>query len=286
MVSNKFDLPEPLVEALTPERHRPIPGRFGVTTLIDSPLRRILTMRHFDEIEEDVADGIWALLGKMGHKVLEKNKQVSEVWIETKFDDTTIVGVVDYTKDRKVIDFKFTSVYSVIFATDKSSWEQQLQIYAYLLGKPVTSLENWLILRDWNRRDSQKSNDYPKIPFARLVYDPWQKTAVEAFIQGRLSLHLEAEKICPEQSSNEIPAHLWCTPTERWGKKDTWAVKKKTAERAVRVYDSEEAAKKHFGDVWPEVGGYFIEHRPGEDVRCESYCAVNKWCPYYTKGLV
>ncbi len=64
-------------------------------------------------------------------------------------------------------------------------------------------------------------------------------------------------------------------------------VNKKTAERAIRVYDSESAAKKHFGDVWPEVGGYFIEHRPGEDIRCEQgYCSVRTWCPYYTKGLV
>ncbi len=285
MATNLYSLPAPLVEALTPERRRPVPGRFGVTTLIDSPLRRILTMRHYDEIEEDVSDSIWALLGKMGHSVTEMNKQVSEIRIEKQIGDATLVGVADYANDGKVIDFKFTSVWTVIYASEKSDWEKQLQIYGHLVqsnGQPVTSLENWLILRDWNRRDSLKSDDYPKIPFAKLVYKTWSSEAVAAFISERLSLHLEAEKIEPGADLG----HLTCSREERWARPDKWAVKKKTAERAIRVYDTKEAAKKHFGDVWPEVGGYFIEHRPGEDVRCESYCSTNRWCPYYTKGLV
>ncbi len=286
MVSNKYDLPQPLVEALTPERRKPVPGRFGVTALIDSPLRRILTMRHYDDIEEDVSDSIWALLGKMGHSVIEMNKQVSEIRLERKFGDATLVGVADYANDGKVIDFKFTSVYTVIFASEKSEWEKQLQVYGCLLrleNKPVTALENWLILRDWNRRDSLKSDDYPKIPFAKLIYKPWSNEAGEAFISERVSLHLLAEKIALASTSIEIPAEFWCTSEERWEKPTKWAIKKKTQERAVRVYDSEEAAKKHFGDVWPEVGGYYIETRPGEQTKCQSYCALNKWCPFWNK---
>lgn len=286
MPTNIHDLPQPLVEALTPERRRPVPGRFGVTTLIDSPLRRILTMRHFDEITEDVSENIWVLLGKMGHKILEINKQVSEIRIEHPFNDATIAGVIDYTAGE-VIDFKFTSVWSYIFASDKSAWEQQLQIYGYLvqsLGQPVTGLANWLILRDWNKREAAKSENYPKIPFAKIEYKLWDKMTVEAFIQERVSLHLNAEKSRPDQASNEIPTHLWCTPTERWKKEDKWAVMKKGQVRAVRLYDSEEAAEAHFDLGIPPA--FYIEHRPGEDTRCENYCSLNVWCPYYTGGLV
>uniref|UniRef100_A0A6M3JIV4 PD-(D/E)XK nuclease superfamily protein n=1 Tax=viral metagenome TaxID=1070528 RepID=A0A6M3JIV4_9ZZZZ len=283
MATNLHSLPQPLVEALTPERRRPIPGRFGVTTLIDAPLRRILTMRHFDEITEDVSENIWALLGKMGHAVLEQNKEVSEIRFEKDLFGAKIVGVVDYSNDGVVIDFKFTSVWAAIFASEKSEWDQQLQIYGYLVqlsGKPVSSLENWLILRDWNVRERQRSSgDYPEIPFKQIVYKPWPREAVEAFIQERVSLHLNAEKSRPDQASNEIPTHLWCNREERWERPTKWAVKKKNQERAVRVYDTKEQAEAHF-DVWPEMG-FHIEERRGESVRCASYCSLVNWCPCY-----
>jgi hypothetical protein len=287
MVSNLYGLPQPLVEALTPERRRPQLGRFGVTTLIDAPLRRILTMRHFDEISEDVSENIWALLGKMGHKTLEMNKRVSEVWVEQKFGDALLVGVVDYTDDCKVIDFKFTSVWSFVFAGDKSEWEKQLQIYAYLIqlsGKPVASLENWLILRDWNKREAAKSETYPKIPFAKVEYKLWSREAVEAFISGRVSLHLEAQKIEPGADL----AHLTCSPEERWDRPTKYAVKKEGKERAERVLDTLDDAEKYIlalGNIATgKVGKYFIETRRGESVRCLNYCSVSTWCPYF-KGL-
>ncbi len=284
MATNLHSLPQPLVEALTPERRRPVPGRFGVTTLIDAPLRRILTMRHFDEISEDVSENIWALLGKMGHKTLEMNKRVSEVWVEQKFGDALIVGVVDYTDDCKVIDFKFTSVWSFVFAGDKSEWEKQLQIYAYLVqlsGKPVASLENWLILRDWNKREAAKSGTYPKIPFAKIEYKLWDRTAVEAFISERVALHLEAEKIEPGAGLD----HLTCSPSERWDRTTKYAVKKNGVDKAVRVYDTdEEATERADYEEKRTAKIHYVETRPGESVRCLSYCSVNVWCPYF-KGL-
>jgi hypothetical protein len=289
MVSNLYGLPQPLVEALTPERRRPVPGRFGVTTLIDSPLRRILTMRHYDSIEEDVSENIWALLGKMGHKVLEQNKLVSEVRLEKDLFGAKIVGVVDYSEDGTVIDFKFTSVWAAIFASEKSEWNQQLQIYGYLVqsvGKPVTNLENWLILRDWNVREKQRSSGgYPEIPFKQIKYDLWPSEAVEAFISERVSLHLKAEKIACGANLGvlwTIPEEFWCTPIERWEKPTKWAVKKAGVEKAVRVVDTESAAEEIKQKENERTGkAHFIEVRPGEQVRCISYCSLSAFCPCY-----
>lgn len=287
MLSNIYDLPQPLVEALTFERHRPQPGRFSVTTLIDSPLRRILMMRHFDQIEEDVSEGIWVLLGKMGHKTLEMNKRVSEIYIEKKFGDATLVGVLDYTDDCKVIDFKFTSVWSFVFAGEKSGNEQQLQIYAYLVqlnGRPVQSLENWMILRDWNKREALKSADYPKIPFAKISYPLWPRERVEAYIQERVSLHLAAEKV----DSGAIPEVFWCTLVERWTRPTKYAVRKKGVEKAVRVLDNESAAEEIVKKEIDRTGKeHYIECRPGENIRCQNYCNLNVFCPCYAslKGV-
>jgi len=284
-VSNVYDLPQPLVKALTVERRPVVPGRISVTALIDSPLRRILSMQHGHEIEEDVSENLWSLLGKMGHKTLEINFLVSEIKIEKPFGDATLVGVVDYF-NGEVIDFKFTSVWSVIFAADKSEWEQQLQIYGYLvqsLGKPVSGLANWLILRDWNKMERKRSSgDYPEIPFKQISYKPWDKSTCEAFISERVSLHLNAEKIACGQSSVEIPVEYWCTPTERWEKPTKYAVKKQGVEKAVRVFDTnEEAIDRADLEEKRTAKTHYVELRPGENTKCLNYCSVNTWCPFY-----
>jgi hypothetical protein len=281
-MENKFNLPEPLVKALTPERRRPVPGRIGVTALIDSPLRRILTMRHFDEITEDYSENIWVLLGKMGHRALELDKTVSELRFEKDMFGAKIVGVTDYSSDGTVIDFKFTSVWAAVFASEKSEWNQQLQIYGHLIqldGRSVKSLENWLILRDWNIRERQRSSgDYPEIPFKQIVYKLWEKTTAETFISERVSLHLKAEKSCLSQSSEEIPAEFYCTPTERWEKPTKYAAKNVGKDRAVRVFDTEEECSKFINGT-----KMFLETRAGENVRCENYCSLSQWCPCFAK---
>lgn len=290
-MSNVFGLPEPLVKALTVERRPIVPGRISVTALIDSPLRRILSLRHGHEIEEDVSENLWSLLGKAVHYVIEKSAKATEIKIEANLSDATLVGVVDYYKDSKIIDWKLTSAWSAVFAADKN-WENQLQVYGYLvqsLGHPVTNLSVYMILRDWNKRESQKNPDYPEIPFKEISYKLWSKEAVATFIQERVSLHLLAEKVCLSESSIEIPPIFWCTPTERWEKPTKYAVKKKGVDRAVRVVDTEAAA---FAIMESEIArtskDHCIEVRPGENTRCLSYCSVSAWCPFWNevKGSV
>jgi hypothetical protein len=283
-MSNIYGLPEPLVKALTVERRPVVPGRISVTALIDSPLRRILSIRHGHEIEEDVSENLWSLLGKAVHYVIEKSDKATEIKIES--DNlglgVTLVGVVDYYRDGRIIDWKLTSAWSAVFAADKN-WELQLQTYGYLvqsLGHPVTDLSAYMILRDWNKREAQKNPDYPQIPFKEISYKLWEKSTVEAFISERVSLHLKAEKVCLQSTSIEIPPEFWCTPTERWEKPTKYAVRKPMQEKAVRVLDTEEAAKEIAKHETARTGKiHTIETRPGEQTKCQSYCSLVPWCP-------
>jgi len=280
-MSNVYGLPDPLARALTVERRPVVPGRISVTALIDSPLRRILSLQHGHEIEEDVSENLWSLLGKAVHYVIEKSDKATEIKIEVSSKDATLVGVVDYYKDSKIIDWKLTSAWSAVFAADKN-WELQLQTYGYLvqsLGHPVTELSVYMILRDWNKREAMKSPDsYPQIPFKEISYIPWGKSTCEAFISERVSLHLSAEKIVSGASPEEIPAEFWCTPTERWKKPTKYAAKNVGKDRAVRVFDREEECSKFIHDT-----KMFLEVRPGENTRCENYCSVSPWCSCFAK---
>jgi hypothetical protein len=279
-MNNIHGLPAPLVKALTFERRRPVPGRFGVTALIDSPLKRLLAMRHFDEVEDEVSENFWAFLGKMGHRVLEDDSETSEVKIEVDLWGGKVVGVIDYHKDGKITDWKFTSVWAAMFIKDKSEWELQLQIYAYLLqliGKPVFGISNFLLLRDWNKREAQKNQDYPRIPFKKIEYSLWDAPTIEAYVHGRIDLHLDAERF-----HGDIPEKFWCSPEERWHKPDKWAVMKKKDGRAVRVLENKEAAEIIRSAESERTNiNHFIVFRPGEDTKCASYCSYNKWCPYW-----
>jgi hypothetical protein len=277
MINNIHELPEPLVKALTPDRKAPVDGRISVTALIDSPLRRILQKRYFNQIEEDASENLWALLGSAIHKVIEMGSEDTEIKLEIPYGGATVVGVVDYYKDSQIIDWKCTSVWSVVFA-DNKLWEQQLQVYAYLVqlsGKPVDKLSVYMILRDWNKREAQRNPEMPKIPFHQISYPIWPKYRIEAYLTERVCFHLAAEKYSLDCPSSDLPPQFWCTPEERWHKPDKWAAKNIGKDRAVRVFDTKEECEKFVLDT-----KMFLEYRPGQDSKCLDYCNTALWCPY------
>ena len=71
-----------------------------------------------------------------------------------------------------------------------------------------------------------------------------------------------------------------CTPEQRWAKPEKWAVKKGRQKRALRVLGSEDEANEYIA-AHCGSGSMWVEHRPGEDTKCDGYCDVRRWCPYY-----
>lgn len=283
--TNKYGLDRAMFELITKDDYdySSDPKRISVTALIDSPKIRILKRLHQTEMIEDAADRIWLFFGIMGHKVMEtvsEQNRMMEVRIEEKIGDWTLSGKPDLfdTETNTLHDYKVTSVWSYIFASEKSSYENQLNIYAYLLRgkgyKPV-KIQNDLILRDWRKSEYRKSPDsYPPVGYAPLIQPIWKDDKVEAYIAERLLLHTEAE--------NKNPDDLQCLPEERWEKKGDWAVfsfKKDNTikDRADRKFDTKEEAEAHAANYTVK---YEIVERKGSDARCSDYCPVKVWCNY------
>jgi hypothetical protein len=272
MIQNKYGLPEQMVKALTSDRKRPEFGRYGITSLIGSPLRRCLSIKHFDDVEEEVSDNLWALLGKAAHYVLESSssEKVAEQKLELPYKGVTIVGVLDYYDNGSIIDYKVTSVWSIMLG-DKKEWEAQLNCYAWMYamsGMDVTELAIYAILRDWSKMDYMKDPDrYPPIPFIRRKIDLWPLEKTKEYIDGRINLHRQAEALLAE--NKPIPI---CTPEERWQRETTWAVAKKESDRATRVLKTEEDCNQYIKDKGLDKGVYSAWKRIGMDVRCLNYC--------------
>ena len=78
-------------------------------------------------------------------------------------------------------------------------------------------------------------------------------------------------------TDDDLPA---CTPEERWHKEDTYAVMKEGRKSAVRVFKTHGDAQAYIDSKMLD-NKHSIVKREGTDNRCENYCNVNKWCPYY-----
>lgn len=269
-ITNKFGLPKVMFDVLSkvyPQK----PNRLSVTRLIDSPYLNKLLMKHWDELEEDVSDRLWALLGKSVHYVLEKGADLNsfaEEKLEIQMGDITIVGVTDNYHEKIISDYKVTSVWHWILG-DGKDYENQLNCNAWLWRKKgfeVTGLVVHAILRDWQR--SKTGEDYPPIPFATRQIPLWTFEKQEEYITNRIMFHLQIDP-------------MPCTPEERWEKKPTFAVMKKGRKSALRVLNTFDLANNWFAENVPEkeVKICTIEKRKGSCIRCESYCPVRNICP-------
>jgi hypothetical protein len=283
--TNKHNIPAAIAEVIMADDydHSDNPNAIGVNALIDSPKIRQLAKLHSAEITIDVADLLWVFFGKMGHSVIEKispDKRLIETRIEEEIDGYLLRGRPDLfdIETGELADHKFTSVWSYIFASEKTSYYYQLNIYAYLLrgqGYEVKCLKNYLYLRDWRKSEMKISEDYPRIAFATLEQPIMTDKEIESFIFERIAAHRDAE--------GKSPDVLHCTDQERWAKKPTFAVFKKgdadKGKRALRVYDSRTEAEAHTMSG-TELNALEVIERPGDDVRCQNYCAYAIYCNY------
>lgn len=71
LMTNKNGLPQPVVDAIKHDTYK-VGGDISVTTLIDAPQIRILKKKHGHELESDVSEYLWALMGTAVHHVLER----------------------------------------------------------------------------------------------------------------------------------------------------------------------------------------------------------------------
>ncbi len=283
-LTNKFGLPETVVKALTRSEYSKGESNRSITQLIDSPRVRILRQENWDNMEEDVSEKMWAVLGSAAHKMFEEtgdDKHITEERLYAEIDGWVISGAIDVQRIEDdgitVIDYKTTSVWSVIFG--KSEWETQLNCYASLVRRskqvPVKGLKVVAILRDWNRRDAEQKQDYPKAPIVEIDIPMWGEQKQDQYLEDRVALHQSAE--FQRLTGAELPE---CSKEERWEKPSIWAVKKKGNKRAIKLYDSEAEASAALLD------GQEIEFRQGEPGRCvANWCRVNAWCSQHKKYL-
>jgi len=288
-ITNKFNVPETLVALATRDYYSKGKSDYSVTEIISPPRIQRLRRTHFEEIEQDVSDMLWMLLGTALHVVAERSEvlgHTNEERLSAGINGIILSGAIDLQKDDEdgvtITDYKFTSAWALM--NDKPEWEQQQNIYKYLVErvkkKPVKGLKICALIRDWSRRDAQNKSDYPQAPIQVIDIPMWTFDRTEAFIKERVEMHRDS-KVSADWG-DELPL---CSDEERWLRPTTYAVKKDGRKTAIRVFDTQDEADALLKEM-PEKDKGFIEIRKGEAVRCTgNFCGVSQWCSQYQSTL-
>ncbi len=284
-LTNKHGIPDTFINVLQRPTYSKGKAHLSATQLLNSPKIVALTKKFEDEIEQDVSDMVWSIFGTAIHGVLEHGKDenhIVEERLHTTFDGWRISGAIDLQiitgPDKVAIrDYKTTSAWAVM--NEKVEWERQLNIYAWLVEtvklQVVESVGIVAIIRDWSRREAARNPDYPQAPVKEIPINLWPYQEREDFVSERISKHSECD--FNMETDAELPP---CTPEEMWEKPTTYALKKKGAVRAIKVYDNQEDAEQACD---PKV--HEVEVRLGSRTRCESFCPVNTYCQQWRDYL-
>jgi len=284
-ITNKFNIPQTFINVLDRPQYDKGHCHLSATQLLNSPKIVALTNKFKDEIEQDASDMVWSIFGSAVHNILEHGRDenhIVEQRLHAEHDGWEISGAIDLQilnpdKTISIRDYKTTTAWGVM--NEKIEWEQQLNIYAWLVDKSsqekVSDLGIVGIIRDWSRRDAANRENYPESPIKELPIRLWSMEERNAFISARIKLHSACDFAL--ETDGELPE---CTPAEMWEKPTVWAVRKTGGKRAHSLYDTPEKA---LGTLAELGDAYEIDVRPGERTRCENFCVVNSWCEQYRK---
>jgi len=290
-LTNHHGLPDTFVNVIKRPTYSKGRADMSATELINSPRIVSLKKKHWDDIEQDASEMVWALFGSACHNILEHGKDkhhVVEERLHTVFEGWKLSGAIDLQEvmDDGIIisDYKVTGAWAVM--NEKDDWTYQLNIYAWFKDrvsmladpvnfKPVKALQIIAIIRDWSGRDAKTRDGYPQSPVATIPITLWPYAQREEFVRNRIEIHNEAN--FAEATGDQLPL---CTESEMWEKPTMFALKKEGNIRAKSVHETSDEAEVAKASL-KDSKGYFVEKREGERTRCASYCQVSQFCDQY-----
>lgn len=283
-LTNNSNLPEGFVRAIQNDSYDSQGSDFTPSKLNKPAQMVILEERHNHELVEDASDRVWSLLGQAAHSIAERaaKETLVEKRFFAQFGTYKVSAQIDSLNIEagRVSDYKVTSVYAVK-GDVKREWEQQLNVQAELLrqsGYDIKHLEIIAILRDWSRADLSRDikdgfNSYPKAAVVVVPVLMWPREKTVEWINKKIEVISEARK-----KVVDLPH---CSSEDMWEKPSKFAVMKKGAKKATKLFDNE----AHADLLAKTDGSLFVQKRPGARTRCENYCAVSKFCSQYQSYL-
>lgn len=276
-ITNNFNLPQALVDKCVREKHNS-PHCISATSLKNGTRAFYLTDRHFDEIEVDASDMLWAVFGDAFHSLMDKESEdvVTEKDLSYDVDGWKVTGRVDgyNTKTGEVYDWKTTSVWKVVNG-DFDEWKFQGLVYAWLLRKNgliANKCRFIACLKDHSKSKAKFDKSYPQKPIYVYEFDVTDDDIAE--IEKTIKEKVADIAKCENVKDDDLPL---CNESERWTKCE-FAVMKDGRKTAVRVF-KDDNAKELAEKLASEVGGYVVDR--STDAKCNGYCQCCEFCSHW-----
>jgi hypothetical protein len=277
-ITNKHNAPQAFINFCADDQYSRGDADYSVTDLLEEPRIVQLKRRHPDFAEHDPYENPWAYIGTMVHSALEQyapEDQISEERIFTEIDGVRISGAVDVQTPVgdnliDVGDYKTTTVYSL---SDTAKWEQQLNVYAFLIEREtqrkVRDLLIYAFLRDWKISMSEKTRNYPTTPGVTIKMTPWSQEDREEFVMERIEIH----RACENLEDDDLPP---CSHDNRWPSGSMYVAHDMSSGDSKYFKTKRDAvayAEKSSSDWNMIVDKTFETYR-----RCKSYCEFANEC--------
>ena len=302
--SNQFNLPRPIVDAIVNDPYDKGDADISITSLNDTPRKRILLREFSDLITVDVSQSLRSLRGQLVHAILEKKSKEYSNLAEKRFyierDGIKIGGKPDYPLLEEggiLVDWKVVSIYTYLRNRDsiakgkRDEWEKQLNLYRLLLhenGHKISRLRVWA-WTDIRPGEMKKNEGWPQCEVVPLDLPLWTLTETEAYLQARLEVHKKADEAFKQMGIEAFSQDILCSEEDRWYSGTNYAVMQKGRKAALPgglmreedYQNPQEAAERYIQKAnKPDL---FIEKRPGTYRRCDwrearQYCAAYSIC--------
>lgn len=306
VITNKHNLPPHVVRVLTEGMRPPERNTVHVTELIDDIHRRSMSLQHYGHQTFDASDMMWAMLGKMGHKVMEQDPSiVSEYNVKLTFgydsginsvtrlrsksidrkpapDEIALTGTVDaYDPVTKTLyDNKFVTHTAITSnpSDGKKVWRDQLTVYKYMLNQVgITVRQAYIIafIRNMTVYDALK-HDMPDSNIVPVQIELPTMRECEEYVFDRLnemaSLTFEGKETteCSQENRWNRSKYRAFVPTKP-GAKNPW--------KSIGTFDTEHEAVQALDNANAMQSGT-VEEIEGKDIRCINYCQYKEFCDY------
>lgn len=272
-LTNIYNLPQPIFDAVANDPYDKGDADYSVSGLLIPERINALRTQYIDELEEDVTDRIFSLIGQAVHHILERAERtaLAEKRFYMQVGDKRISGKLDrfIIEQGKIQDYKVTSLWKIANGCPKD-FEEQVNSYAELMrqnGFEVRLAEIVAMLRDWHKTRTLYDPSYPIHQVVVIPVRLWTSDQCQDFLADRIRRH--------ELAKTQLPL---CSDEDMWRNPDEYAVVKEGGKRAIRKYLTREEAEAH-----AKLGGdnYSVQERKGHPKRCEAYCNVSQHCSQF-----
>jgi hypothetical protein len=277
-------------------RYRRLGSDVSVTELLKPPRIVHLINRHRHTIARPSLDVVLPSLQGNGihdqlQRYLKQDDLLTGKWqierhLLSVVQGYRLSGRFDALYDNKdLYDIKVTRAWK-FEKGDYKEWEQQLNIYDWMLWKDGINLRSLKILGvvlDW-QATKQYVTGYPSGRTQVITIPRWSRQKQETFIDTRITSWSSSRPL----SDNKLPL---CTTSDRWAGSPVFKLyRTPTMKRSYKNFSTLPRARKYLAvckagdaDKWKDAK--IITDWPNKWNRCDTWCEVSHVCNQYQNKI-